>query len=97
MTTEYPSRKFTHINYLSITMENNLILIFVFLGLTLWVWAILDITRSRFKSPMMNTIFLLIVLFFPFIGSIVYFILRKNLITTRKRKFQPKFNRNFNE
>jgi len=74
-------------------MDRNLIIGLIFIAIALWSWAIIDITRSRFKSPFMNTISLLVVLFFPIFGSILYLILRKKLITKEKRKFQPNFNR----
>jgi uncharacterized membrane protein YhaH (DUF805 family) len=56
-------------------------------------WAIIDLTRSRFMDPTKRTIWLVLVLFFPFIGSILYFQLRKKFTTKEPRKFQPKFNR----
>ena len=74
-------------------MDRNLIIGLIFIAIALWFWAIIDITRSRFKSPFMNTICLLVVLFFPILGSILYLILRKKMIVKEKRKFQPNFNR----
>ncbi|MDX6748108.1 PLD nuclease N-terminal domain-containing protein [Polaribacter sp. PL03] len=74
-------------------METTLIIGFVILTIILWFWAIMDITRSRFKNRNMNTIWLLAVLFFPVLGSIFYFQLRKKFVTKEKRKFQPNFNR----
>lgn len=74
-------------------METAFILALIILTTILWFWAIIDINRSRFKSPTMNTVWLLIVLFFPVLGSIFYFQLRKKLITKGPRKFQPKFKR----
>ena len=74
-------------------MESTLIFGFVVLAITLWFWAIIDITRSRFNRPNMNTIWLLAVLFFPVLGSILYFQLKKKLVTKDPRKFQPNFNR----
>ncbi|WP_262507775.1 PLD nuclease N-terminal domain-containing protein [Winogradskyella psychrotolerans] len=58
-----------------------------------WFWAIFDITRSRFKTPYMSTVWFLAILFFPVIGCLLYFLFRKKLITESPRKFQPKFNR----
>jgi Flp pilus assembly protein protease CpaA len=74
-------------------MEATLIIGFVILTIILWFWAIMDITRSRFNNRNMNTIWLLAVLFFPVLGSIFYFQLRKKCVTKEKRKFQPNFNR----
>ena len=42
----------------------------------------------------MSTVWLLIVILVPLLGSIVYLILRKKLINNKNRKFQPNFNRN---
>ncbi len=74
-------------------METLLIIGFVILTIALWFWAIIDITRSRFKNRNMNTVWLLIILFFPVLGSIFYFQLRKNLVAKEPRKFLPNFNR----
>lgn len=74
-------------------METTLIIGFVILTIVLWFWAIIDITRSRFKKQNLNTIWLLAVLFFPVLGSILYFQLRKKFIRKEPRKFQPNFNR----
>ena len=73
-------------------MEATLIIGFVILTIILWFWAIMDITRSRFKNRNMNILWLLAVLFFPVLGSIFYFQLRKKFVTKEKRKFQPNFN-----
>jgi hypothetical protein len=72
-------------------METTLIIGFVILTIILWTWAILDIIKSKFKKPIMNMIWLLGVLFFPVIGTILYFQLRKKYVTKEPRKFQPNF------
>lgn len=74
-------------------METTLITGLVILTIFLWFWAIFDITKSRFKDPVMNTVWLLAVLFFPVFGSILYFQLRKKFVTKKSRIFQPNFNR----
>lgn len=74
-------------------METILIIGFSFLTIFLWFWAIIDITRSRFKNPNMNTIWLLAVLFSPILGSILYFQLKSKFVIKNHRKFQPNFNR----
>jgi len=73
-------------------MENTLIVGFVILTIALWIWAIIDISKSRFKNRNMNTIWLLAVLFFPVIGSILYFQLKKEFVTKEPRRFNPNFN-----
>lgn len=74
-------------------MEKNLIIGLIFITIALWFWAINDNRRSRFKSPIVKTVFLLVVIFFPAVSSILYLILRKRLIAKEKRRFQPNFNR----
>ena len=74
-------------------MQTTLIIRFVILTIILWFWAIIDITKSRFKNPNMNTIWLLAVLIFPVLGSIFYFQLRKTFVTKGSKKFEPNFNR----
>lgn len=65
----------------------------IFLTLILWFWAIMDIARSRFKNLSMKTIWLLIVLFFPILGPIFYFQLRKKFVINQPRRFQPDFSK----
>ncbi|MCE7995736.1 MAG: PLDc_N domain-containing protein [Roseivirga sp.] len=74
-------------------MEATLFGILIVSSLVLWFWAITDITRSRFNSASQRTGWLLIVLFFPTIGSILYFQLRKRFTTQKRRVFKPAFNR----
>jgi len=54
---------------------------------------LVDIAKSRFKDQTMNTVWLLIVLFFPIVGSIFYFQLKKKFTTKEKRKFNPDFSK----
>lgn len=39
----------------------------------LWVWALIDILRSRFSDSTQQIVWLLVVIFVPLIGSILYF------------------------
>nr|WP_289846298.1 PLDc N-terminal domain-containing protein [Winogradskyella psychrotolerans] len=66
---------------------------FIIIAIVFWFWAIFDITRSRFKSPYMSTVWFLAILFLPALGSICYLLLKKKLVKKEPRKFQPKFNR----
>lgn len=66
---------------------------FLLLSLGFWFMAIIDLTRSRFRKPILRTVWLLIILFFPILGSLAYFIFKSELILDRRRKFEPKFNR----
>ena len=72
-------------------MDYFMIIGMILLTIGLWFWALIDITKSRFKDQTMKTVWLLVVLFFPILGSIFYFQLRKKLITKELRKFQPDF------
>ncbi len=73
-------------------MKTNLFIVFVFMTIGLWFWAMLDISKTRFKSQLLNSFWLLIVLFFPVIGPVIYLLLKK--YTTRpRRKFSPNFRR----
>ena len=74
-------------------MEKLLIISLIALAIPFWAWSIFDITRSRFKHPNKKLLWLFIILILNFIGSIIYFQFRKNLITKEKRTFQPDFNR----
>jgi uncharacterized membrane protein YhaH (DUF805 family) len=74
-------------------METYLIIGLTLLTTCLWFWALINITKSRFKDLSMKSVWLLIVLFFPIIGSIFYFQLRKRLITKESREFRPNFSK----
>ncbi|WP_223269169.1 PLDc N-terminal domain-containing protein [Polaribacter sp. IC063] len=66
-------------------------IILLILTILLWFWAIFDISKSKFENQTINTIWLLIVLIFPILGSIVYFQLKRKFIRLETRKFEPKF------
>ncbi len=74
-------------------MEIFLITGVAILTIGLWFLALIDIAKSRFKDQTMNTVWLLIVLFFPMVGSIFYFLLKKKYTTKEKRKFNPDFSK----
>ncbi len=72
-------------------METLILITFILLAVTLWVWALFNLTRSTFKDPTMKTVWLLVVLFFPLVGSVFYFQLKRKLITKEPRRFNPNF------
>lgn len=39
----------------------------------LWVWALIDILKSRFETETTKVIWLLVVLLVPFLGMVLYF------------------------
>tara|TARA_R110002072_G_scaffold171559_1_gene325245 strand:- start:422 stop:646 length:225 start_codon:yes stop_codon:yes gene_type:complete len=66
-----------------------LIGLFVLIAI-LWLQAIIDISKTRFKYKVYTIIWICIVLFFPIIGTLIYFnFKRKN----NRRKFQPNFDK----
>jgi dolichyl-phosphate-mannose--protein O-mannosyl transferase len=69
-----------------------LIITLLLLTIILSFWALIDISRSRFKNPNMRTLCLIGVLFFPVLGAIIYFQSKRSLVIKEPRKFQPKFN-----
>ena len=62
----------------------------VFIFIILWIWALLDLASSTFKKGNWKIAWLLIIVFFPFIGSILYLLLRKDF-KAQKRHFEPDF------
>lgn len=63
--------------------ELAIILAAIALPFLLIVYCVVDITRSKFKTPLHKVLFLLLVIFAPFIGSIIYLIMKKE-VTTHK-------------
>lgn len=41
----------------------------------LWIWALVDIVNSRFREDITKIVWVLIVIFIPFIGTILYFLI----------------------
>ncbi|MGO1751992.1 MAG: PLDc N-terminal domain-containing protein [Psychroflexus sp.] len=67
-------------------------LVLILLSLTLWVWAILDIFLSQFKSRLTKVICLIFVFMFPIIAPLLYFQLKKKFIIQKKRIFNKEIN-----
>jgi hypothetical protein len=59
----------------------------------LWFWGIWDIAFSRFKSPVMGSVWLLVVFVFNVLGVFFYFLFKSKFVYASRRKFQPDFNR----
>ena len=47
------------------------------------VYCIINILRSEFKTSLMKFVFLALVLFAPFLGSIIYLVIRKDFLKPR--------------
>lgn len=51
-------------------------IVVVFFALLLvvpWIWAIVDVVRSEFKTPSDKILYLVLTLAFPLVGTCVYF------------------------
>lgn len=46
-----------------------------FLPLALWLWAIIDLIKSNFSNSTNKLIWALIIIFVPFVGSILYLVM----------------------
>lgn len=71
-------------------MSTALISVFLFLGLFISFWSIIDLSKTRLKGTYTNTWFLLLVILIPVFGSIVYFLVKRKL-QLPKRRFAPNF------
>lgn len=65
---------------------------FLILTVVLWCWAFIDILRSRFENSNLRILWIVGIIIFPVIGSIIYFQFSKKF-KKEKRKFQPNFNK----
>ena len=60
----------------------------IFLGIVVfafWIWAIIDLLSSRL-SPAEKVLWLIIILFFHFLGAVIYFILSKKKRHVKRTK-----------
>ncbi|MFD0795179.1 PLDc N-terminal domain-containing protein [Mucilaginibacter litoreus] len=53
-----------------------IICVVVYFGLI--VFALLDVIRSTFKDPFSKFLWVIVILFFPFLGSILYLAIGRN-------------------
>ncbi len=44
------------------------------------MWALVDITKSGFKNPIMRAFLLMLILFLPVLGALFYFQFRRKLL-----------------
>lgn len=73
-------------------MGNLMIIVAGIMIITLWIWAIIDITLLRRKYPQSMAIIFWIAFFFPLFGSLLYFLFKKRIVRIRNREFNPQFN-----
>jgi hypothetical protein len=57
----------------------------------MWVWALFDCLKSEFEEPNQKLIWIILIVFVPFLGPLIYLGLSKK--GKVKRRFQPDFNR----
>lgn len=50
-----------------------LIVTFALLLMVPWIWAIVDVVRSKFKTPNDKILYLVLTLAFPLVGTCVYY------------------------
>ncbi|WP_229663419.1 PLDc N-terminal domain-containing protein [Cloacibacterium rupense] len=55
-----------------------MVFIFILLPSILWIIALIDILKSNFKEANGKIIWVLLVIFLPILGSILYFAIGKN-------------------
>lgn len=65
----------------------------IILTAILWIWALVDILRSRFENPAIQLLWIILIFIFPILGSIVYFQFGKRSFE-KHRKFNPDFIQN---
>jgi phospholipase D-like protein len=46
--------------------------------LILWIWALLDIVNGRFRDDVTKIVWVLIVIFIPFLGTILYYLIGRD-------------------
>lgn len=74
-------------------MENIILSLGLISAIILWLWALIDLAFSGFKKSRWKTGWLLVIIFFPIMGSILYLLLKEDFKLKRKRKFNPDFNK----
>lgn len=72
--------------------ELGIIFVILLAPIALIVYCIVNILRSDFKSAINKSLFLLLVIFAPFVGSIIYLIIRKDYIKPRAHHQFPSVN-----
>lgn len=50
-------------------------LLVFFIPAILWLWALIDVLRSDFKDGVTKVIWLIAIIFVPFLGAILYLLL----------------------
>jgi hypothetical protein len=48
-------------------------LLIIFIPAILWIWALIDVLRSEFRDGSTKVVWLIAIIFVPFLGAILYF------------------------
>jgi len=64
---------------------DTLIVILIVLSAILWIWAVYDINKTRIRNRI-SLLWLLVVLFFPIIGPIIYFQMKSRHLEGKQRQ-----------
>lgn len=65
-----------------------LVIIAIILTIILWAWALIDIAKTRRQNPSQKSLWFLLIIVFPILGSILYFQFKGGV---PRRQFDPKF------
>lgn len=57
----------------------------------MWTFALIDSLRSEFEGPNQRLVWVIVIVFVPFLGPLLYFAIGKK--GRRKRKFESDFHR----
>jgi uncharacterized membrane protein YhaH (DUF805 family) len=60
------------------TPEFLLLFVFIVLPAVLWLWAIIDLVRREFSDSATKIIWALVIIFIPFVGSVLYLAVRRS-------------------
>jgi len=61
-------------------MMDTLMIILIVLSAILWIWVVYDINKTRIRNKI-SLLWLLLMLVFPMIGPIIYFQMKRRLLT----------------
>ncbi|WP_462234848.1 PLDc N-terminal domain-containing protein [Ekhidna sp.] len=70
---------------------------FFWLAVVLWIWALIDIFRLSKNSHESPGSWLLLIILFPVLGSILFFQIGKRRMKNSRKEFRSKFNPDFNK
>ena len=66
--------------------EITILLVIIGIPFILIAYCVVDIVRSEFKTSVMKWVFLALVLFAPFLGSIIYLAMRRDYVKSNEVK-----------